>query len=44
MNRDVCVVTVVRAIGMGPRMVEPEFSFRGRMNSFVFGKDVMGFV
>ena len=27
---------------MGPRMVEPEFSFRGRMNSFVFGKGVMG--
>jgi hypothetical protein len=27
---------------MGPRMVEPEFSFRGRMNPFVFGKGVMG--
>jgi hypothetical protein len=23
-------------------MVEPEFSFGGRMNPFVFGKDVMG--
>lgn len=27
---------------MGPHIVEPEFSFRGRMNSFVFGKGVMG--
>jgi hypothetical protein len=27
---------------MGHRMVEPEFSFRVRMNSFVFRKDAMG--